>query len=110
MIICFSLAMSIVISGITSNTDHRWQGTQTDLVLYSCSFRLHLLRESELLATLKYLPVLAGPNLRRQREKTSSGVLTLSVSTPLAISQACAAARCLLTVSRPKPSSSPISM
>ena len=59
--------MSIVISGITSNTDHRWQGTQTDLVVYSCSFRLHLLRESELLATLKYLPgPTCGGNERRQ--------------------------------------------
>ena len=52
----------------------------------------------------------AQHNQRRQRKKTNSGVLTLSVSTPPAISQACAAARCLLTVSRPKPSSSPISM
>ena len=106
MIICFSLAMSIVISGITSNTDHRWQGTQTDLVVYSCSFRLHLLRESELLATLKYLPgSTCGGNERRQVVAYS-----LSVSTPPPIIQACAAVRCLLTVSRPKPSSRPISM
>ena len=59
--------MSIVISGITSNTDHRRQGTQTYLVVYSCSCRLHLLPESELLATLKYLPgPTYGGNERRQ--------------------------------------------
>lgn len=49
--------------------------------------------------------VVAGYNWQRQREKASSGVTTLSISTPPVISQACSAARCLLTVSR-KPSSS----
>ena len=72
------------------------------------SFRIPIL-PLEITATDSAIAA-AQHNRQRQREKTSSGVLTLSVSTPPAISQACAAARCFFTVSRPKPSSRPISM
>lgn len=94
--------MSIVIFRIHID----WRSSQIDAMAHSFRFPILPL---EITATDSAIAA-AQHNRRRQREKTSSGMLNLSISTPPPISQACAAARCLLTVSRPKPSSRPISM